>query len=677
MNARGLLLSAILGCGRATSEASADAALVEVETSLPPDVDPIDSTIDPDDLIPAITDLPGNPSGVGPPKGRWTALRGPLVPKDIPAGRVESGGTSVTGFGFLFRSVGGKAGEPFADPADVLRLGPRDLDGLSFDPPSVSAAGGFILGTKRGLFRASPSATAWTRVACPASSLGPLEACGDAVQTITGAILLRRLVGAKTEVFRTADDGATWAPIPIGDRAGCSFRGVLESRVLMQCQSVIEASGDALVSRVPLLLSSDDGKTFVELVSSPGVIAGPVALTDRGVVAIDGSSIRLSKDNGKSWMTTWTSTTDNVFSDWPFPARGKRVFVGGRSKPVGEFFLLRSRDGGETFTKLTAPPPVSGYMFRLAVGDEQRVDAWESHSDDDGETWKPAFSIPAPTLRAAVQQKGAAGANGDLWVSSTGLFRSTDGGATWSSRFGELVSGFAIDEATGAVLVGSSVAIHRSTDGGASWTKVLASVASPFVRAGGGVVIASPASSYSTFALSPDGGLTWQTKTTPTIGLSTMAVSSKGVLFALGNGALAVSSDRGETWKTRKISTSIRGAMEIAPSGEIFIWSRDAIYRSSDDGISWGKQHSAGLPSERRELLAYAPRAPLGMFFARGFVGHPDGISSSLIYASIDGGASFHPYHEGLHAQWVGEAAFDRAGRLFAATYAGVYRFDE
>lgn len=684
------LLALMVGCGRGYDEGSADTEASETGSDIDSSVDPgsidssidsdidssIDSNIDPDDLIPAIDDLPGNPSGPAPPRGRWLALGAPLLPKDVPAGRPESMGTTVIGHGFLFRSVGGKPGEPFVDPADVLRLGSSSEGGLFFDPPSVSGAGGFILASQRGLFRASPSATSWTRVPCPSGATAA-DACGSALQTATGAILLLRRAGMKAELFRTTDDGATWTSIAMPSYSGCGLVGAVGSRLLMQCEGAFvppDGGSDAGAYRIPLLLSKDDGKTFTELPTPAGIEGATYGLTDAGVIAVGGSSIRLSKDDGASWTTSWTSTTDYVFTDRPFPARGRRVFVGGRVKPAGTFFLLRSRDGGESFTRLTTPPPIGSYTFRIAVGDAARVEAWEQRSEDDGETWKPAPLIPAPTLAIVAQGKGPTATTGDLWALSQGVHRSNDGGATWNTvSVPDRITAFAVDDATGSVVIGTFGALHRSTDGGVTWVKTRSVAGEPSLLSGGGVLIAR--AGYTSFDVSTDGGVTWRTQPLPAVGVSAIAVSPTGAIYAGGHGWLAVSDDRGDTWAKRKISTSISGTIAVAPSGEVFLFTRDVIFRTKDRGKTWGKQASAGLPSDRREVLAYVPRAPLGMFFARSFAPHADGIGKATIYASIDGGASFHLYDEGMHAPWIFGAAFDSAGRLFAGTSAGIYQF--
>jgi hypothetical protein len=677
MNRRDLLIAATLCACAAPSQSQPDSA-AEQETGFDAFVDtvPIDSTIDPDELIPAIGDLPGNPAGPAPPRGAWRALGGPVLPHEYPAGRAESAGTTITGYSFLFRSVGGKVAEPFADSSDVLRLGPRDKDGLFFDPPFVSAAGGFILATERGLFRAAPSATTWTRVPCPPASALASSPCGQAIQTASGAIVLRRIFPTATELFRTADDGVTWTKVATLPYYGCSAAGSVGLRVFAQCQDVVDipdgGPADAYVSRNPLFMSSDDGKSFVET-TSMGSTGYAHALTDRGILALTSDAIKLSKDWGATWTTVYTTKTANLLTDYPFPARGSRAFVGGRVKPAGDFFLLRSRDGGETWTQLTTPPPIHMYTFRLAIGDGARVEAHGQSSDDDGETWKPSFSVPVVGLRIFVQRKGTA-SSGDLWLASRELFKSTDGGATWRSVLASPTSSAMSDDATGAVLRAEYDAIYRTMDG-SSWTKVLA-IGGATLHAGGGVIVTRGTGTSSTINVSSDGGLTWKLKSTPASYVSFFTVSAKGAIYLLGSGTLAISADHGETWKVRKIPTSIGSQIDVAQSGEIFVWHRDAIFRSSDDGVSWFRQASAGLPSSRREVLTWAARAPLGMFFARGFVPQPDGSDEPHLYVSLDGGASFHRYDDGLPPRHVMTAAFDTTGRLFAGTLAGTYRFE-
>ena len=252
-----------------------------------------------------------------------------------------------------------------------------------------------------------------------------------------------------------------------------------------------------------------------------------------------------------------------VHVDWPWLTATGRVKALAVSRANPDIVLAgsssggiwRSTDAGRTFA------PVSDDHADLAVGaivfapsDPNIVYATMGsdflgtgvlRSDDAGRNWRlvsgPTFGTRGTTTRIVIDpgnpehlrvaQYTRLHANGDLF--SSGILESTDGGATWTSRFAGLPTDLvALPGSASTFLAGmfrvdgagvKPAGIYRSTDAGHTWTVVLAVPDfDTFPRIG--VTPAAPQRAYAylpggnrigprrRFVVSNDGGATWTMK---------------------------------------------------------------------------------------------------------------------------------------------------------------------
>lgn len=137
--------------------------------------------------------------------------------------------------------------------------------------------------------------------------------------------------------------------------------------------------------------------------------------------------------------------------------------------------LYRSADGGRSFGLLSSG--VGGAVMALAslpngdllAGDMSRESLLLS--SDKGTSWRSV--LDAPIMGIAVDPRNPR----RLLAAGAGVFRSVDGGRTWTRvlalRSGAGPVAWAPAAAGVAYVVGFDRSLHRSSDGGATWTTVV------------------------------------------------------------------------------------------------------------------------------------------------------------------------------------------------------------
>jgi photosystem II stability/assembly factor-like uncharacterized protein len=249
-------------------------------------------------------------------------------------------------------------------------------------------------------------------------------------------------------------------------------------------------------------------------------------------------------------------------------------------------------------------------------------------SSNQGAVWAPADTSFQSTSAYSVLSRGS-----DIFVGTTGkgIYRSTDGAATWFSA-GTALNGnartvWSMTSDGGTVYAGTSSGAYRSTNDGGAWVQATMGIPDSVIRrvfARDGTLLAG---TFSSLHRSTDAGSNW---TPSTVGLPQYFQPE---------------------------------AFAVADSF-MFVATYSGVYRTSDRGVSW-TDASVGLPSapDVRSLFTYQlPLPEAKLLFA--------GLGNGGVYVSANRGLSWFDAGAGLAG---GVEVLSLAGdptRLYAGTYA-------
>ena len=414
----------------------------------------------------------------------------------------------------------------------------------------------------------------------------------------------------------------------------------------------------------------------------------------RRIFAVAGTKDRPSRlYRSDDWGGTWTAVHD--FGSFPaehltMPAGSSLLLVGTSDG------ILRSTDAGNTFRPVY--PGFDVHTLRLNPNVNGRVWAIGAQglllSVDGGANWRPR---PLPIEVGWQTTFSVAGADVERLVVANlyeGIWVSEDQGASWL-RIENLPIAFqsadvSVSPWNSSVLLATDdrgLGVYRSTDGGASWSPSSSGLraklghlavhphpAGPILAfdLGGHLFVdrehagnwealdASPAeSNFGSLALSPfdpnrivvayrpdgqfstqlrlrssvDGGRTWQRITPPRF--QHFVPVEIGIT---GNGTLVLSSHEGQ-WITRNDGADWyegnlekRSVLVPDPRQPSWIWAvgQQGIRRSVDSGLTW---ESSVLPLRVRKIQ-FHPTRPSWLYAA----GHAMGPERTGLYTSFDGG---------------------------------------
>jgi photosystem II stability/assembly factor-like uncharacterized protein len=339
-------------------------------------------------------------------------------------------------------------------------------------------------------------------------------------------------------VLRTDDGGATWAEVDLGREkrpTAVSFTDPDHGYVV----------GSGYPGCV-LESTSDGGKTWTSLVhgSTAGVADVSATGTSTAIASCRDGSILRTIDGGSTWETRTTDTTQTL---WALASAGAS-----ETWAVGDEGVIRhTADAGDTWE--TQDSGTTAWLGSASFVDAQH--GWAAGADgtllktvDGGAHWAAVSSAPAYDLYSVVFVDQHTG-----WVAPSGgavLFKTTDGGDTWTAQnpsclAGELVDSVDFADALHGWAVSGGV-VARTSDGGATWTEQFARtdgilLAVHAIDANSAVAVSSQAEIVRT----DDGGQIWWRQRSADVYLSDIDFADSATGWAVGQGGLIIKTTDG------------------------------------------------------------------------------------------------------------------------------------
>jgi len=298
------------------------------------------------------------------------------------------------------------------------------------------------------------------------------------------------------------------------------------------------------------------------------------------------------------------------------------------------------------------------------------VNSWTLRGPAGGNTTAIAFHPTQPNIVLA-----------QTWG---GLYRSTDGGTTWSmpgtNAVGAVGSVVFDPSQPGRVFLGSD-APYVSNDSGLNFTRLT----NPSDRYVNDMAVASDGTVYMAdqgikVFRSDDHGAHWTEVTGPWSSAQSFSVhelvvdpnNPNRIYAGVTTLGLFRSEDRGATWvvpATNTPGTGLGGVAYIASiavkpgdSNRLLVGTGDGVYASADRGATWG--WTGPSPFDTTMFLAFDPAAPSTVVAASG---------TGKVSRSLDSGATWQPNPTELRVNFLNGGAFvpGTAGRLFLGTTDG------
>ncbi|MFL6234030.1 MAG: WD40/YVTN/BNR-like repeat-containing protein [Thermoanaerobaculia bacterium] len=260
-----------------------------------------------------------------------------------------------------------------------------------------------------------------------------------------------------------------------------------------------------------------------------------------------------------------------------------------------------------------------------------------------------------------------------IYAAADTLYRSVDGGETWTALFGPNFTAVAVDPANPSAVYAGGRQLARSTNGGRSWQTTLASgvdVSSLAVVPGKPSTVLA-ASGFQLFR-SADGGRTWSSRFVDGTASSVVAdPGSPGTAYYTDASGVHKSTDAGRSWSFSGPSAGGRpvpyGLLAVSPRTLYLRAATGEIYRSADGARSWQRTGAVPVEVSLDKALLVDPASPSRLYLAGygGIFRSPDGGAT---WERLDGGLPQLPFDETL-AVFALAADPSRPGSLYAGTY--------
>jgi photosystem II stability/assembly factor-like uncharacterized protein len=375
-----------------------------------------------------------------------------------------------------------------------------------------------------------------------------------------------------------------------------------------------------------------------------------VSADAKTLVAGGNNGMIRSTDGGLTWTTLAAPPAEPYYYPFSYIPFGGSDFIASNYSS-----LWLSRDAGQTWAKISMPGG-GNPLYSFSSDSFRRVDAnslLASNgqdatylSKDNGQTWTKVFTAVDGGSGYSYGQSSVVGfadaKNGFMTDAANKSYATKDGGMTWEPKsvgFNGARSIQFVNKQTGW-LVGNDGRLYTSTDLGQSWTNVATAAGVSLNSAYFETETLGWSQRYSgaQFAYTRDGGKTW-TEMTPPNGVVSMRMGDQAWVAIGGAGAVYVSTDSGATWNAAYTGTS-SALFAVTFTDAKTVWAvggEGTLLKSEDAGSKWTL---VKLPSSNGVLR--------DIKFANAKVGWIAG-DSGLILATSDGGKTWRQQPSGTN----------------------------
>jgi photosystem II stability/assembly factor-like uncharacterized protein len=481
-----------------------------------------------------------------------------------------------------------------------------------------------------------------------------------------------------------------------------------------------------------ILKSTDGGQSWTRLDNGPGVnpfglVVDPVTSSTLYTLSSkNDGNICKSTDGGQTWTIHPAAPPGTSVSSLAIDPVSPSTLYAASSNGLG-WAILKSMDSGENWSVVNTGPPTfansGGNTLLLAVSPTTPATVYSGNfnrelpsghlakSTDGGVTWNAVdagltyVDVRALAVDPMIPSRIYAGMSGA--PSAIPLFRSTNGGASWTS-FAQFelsypsgycwINSLLLDPSNANVIYAAAngtanySAVFKTTDGGAKWTGT-------YFFAGNQRVVSTTMMALDTadsktiyladyggivgdarLFKSADGGSNWTDSYYWEIGPINALVIDPGnrhTLYAGTPEGVFQSTDGGASWTNIGLSTGV-SSLALDPGNPNTIYAaggtRDfgagfrGLFKSTDGGASWVAINNglASVLDSRSTVnaIAFAPENRSTLYVA---------TSGGGVYKSLDGGANWEPLNQGLTNLDVRLLAV-ASNVLYAVTSSGIFK---
>jgi len=260
--------------------------------------------------------------------------------------------------------------------------------------------------------------------------------------------------GARFAIAKTEDGGATWKDV--FTKSGTYFRGVAFVDAQHGFAGNLGAGLSASITDETVLYETKDaGATWTPVTA----ISGPAPSGVCNLTVIDGdhlvaigrangpAHVMMTADRGATWTSTDLGRQMSMLIDGHFTSKDEGVVVGMKAGKPSVCTVLRTTDGGKTYTKVFASTTENSLCWKVsfpskkvgyvAIQDTTNGPATIAKTTDGGETWVES-PLPVKTnAKGAFPAIGVGFATDRIgWIASDTpdlpVYRTIDGGETWA-----------------------------------------------------------------------------------------------------------------------------------------------------------------------------------------------------------------------------------------------------